>query len=278
MTAADMSAREVLTDVELLNKKNKEGKRLKLQIAVQWIIIVLLALAIAAIALVSRFNAAQPQPNIDVLKRETFGNDDSSIRIPASYEPGQERPTITAGVPFKYNTRGEKLESVAGNIAYQLNCEVDGAPSRIPLGEVFSMVPKGKFNTDVTYTIPISSRIVSSEACRLQTIVTYTFYQTDNAGNTRAIEVPEIGLSNYFRLDVPEDETAITTTTNNIIAQQPVSTQPAAKPETVSPTEPITDPPETTTIPESPAPETRPTGLIPGLIYDLTRHPILPLL
>lgn len=272
-----MSARAVLTDIEILDKKNSEIRKLRLKNAGQWILICLLAVTIAAIALVSRFGNPTPQPNINVIDRPAFDKDGSNIRIPATYNPGDERPTITAGAPFTYNTRGKKLEAIGGNIDYQLSCKINGSEALTNIGSAYSNAPKGSFNTTRSYTILVSTRLQDSDECRLQTIVSYTFYQADAAGNTRPIEVKEIGISNYFKLRVPKDSDG------NIILNpvQPASdksSQPAgtgtisAAPEAatfepVRGNEQVTDPIDTAVLPENPA-----TG---PLSPQITGNPLL---
>lgn len=253
MTAADMSARAVPTDIEILGKKNAQIKRLRLQSAGQWIVIVLLAFTIAAIALVSRFGNPSPQPNINVINRVAFDKDGSNIRVPATYNPGDERPTITAGIPFTYNTKGEKLEAIGGNIDYQLTCLINGSEALTNIGSAYSNAPKGKFNTTRSYTILVSTRLQDSDKCRLQTIVSYTFYQADAGGGTRPIEVKEIGLSNYFKLRVPKDKdgniilnpTQPATTTNSTATGTS-----GALPSSSRPAEQVAEAPEQTNIPE----------------------------
>ena len=154
-----MSARAVLTDIEILDKKNSEIRKLRLKNAGQWILICLLAVTIAAIALVSRFGNPTPQPNINVVDRQAFDKDGSNIRVPATYNPGDERPTITAGAPFTYNTRGKKLEAIGGNIDYQLSCKINGSEALTNIGSAYTNAPKGTFNTTRSYTILVSTRL-----------------------------------------------------------------------------------------------------------------------
>lgn len=205
MTVAETSSRQVLSDVELLTKKNNQIKKLRIQAAVQWIVIIALALTIAGVALISRFGSPSAQPDIDVVTREVFDNDGSNIRVPATYEPGQELPIITAGQAFTYNTRGVKNEAVGGDIDYQLVCQIDGSEQLTNIGNAYSNAAKGKLNITRSFTISVTTRLQDSDKCRMQIIAAYIFYQRDAGGTTQPIEVKEIGTSNYFKLRVPKD-------------------------------------------------------------------------
>lgn len=194
-----------MNDVEFLARKNAEITRLKLIQAGLILLVIALAITIAAIALISRFGNPTAEPSIDVIQREAFDGKDSTIRIPNTYQPGDKTPTITAGESFTYNTKGKKLQDVGGVVSYQLNCKIDGIEQLTSLGEAYSNLGRGDFNTTRAFTIPISSRLQNSDHCRLQTITTYTFYQSDQGGTLRPINVTEIGMSNEFKLRIPED-------------------------------------------------------------------------
>lgn len=145
----------------------------------------------------SLYNAsvATPDPSVDVLKREPYDDQGSTIKVP---------PVVTAGEPFVYETRGEKLVDNQATVKLQLDCKVLGETRQItPLGEIFSNLPKGKYDVSRSFTIPVSTRLQSSDDCKLQTASTYTFYTTDRSGTERSFIVTEQGYSASFRLNVP---------------------------------------------------------------------------
>jgi len=145
----------------------------------------------------SLYNAtvASPNPPVDVIVRTPYelGN---TIKAPE---------IVTAGEPFVYETRGKKLVENGGTVLFQMVCKIDGKTEQIvPLGEVYSNLPKGDFDIRRTYTIPVSTRQQSSDSCKLQTSTRYTFYTTDRDGSERSFDVTETGESNSFKLVVPE--------------------------------------------------------------------------
>lgn len=257
----------VLSDIELLSKKHKEVKRLKLQNAGLIIFVMILASAIAAISLISRFGSPAAEPTINVIDRAAFDQDGSNIRIPSTYKPGDPRPTVTAGESFVYNTQGVKLEAIGGTVTYQINCTVKGVEQLTQIGSAYSNIAKGKFDTTRSLTIPISTRLENSDSCRLQTVAKYTFYQADQTGNTRPIDVEEIGISNYFKLIIPkeEDKTSAIAPTNQSIAAAP-STTPVIQAQTEGDAQPVTEPPHQTTVPKPPAEAAKPKGVVPEII------------
>lgn len=144
----------------------------------------------------SIYNAttASPEPPVDVLHRNVY-DDGSTIKVP---------PVVTAGEAFIYETSGEKLVDNQALVKLQLDCKVLGDTRQItPLGEIFSDLKKGEFNISRSFTIPVSSRLQSSDDCILMTSSAYTFYQTDRNGDERSFVVTETGRSASFRLEVP---------------------------------------------------------------------------
>lgn len=147
----------------------------------------------------SLYNASTASPNapVDVIERTAYA-DGSTIKIP---------PVVTAGEPFVYQTRGDKLVDTGGTVLFQMTCRVaDKIEQVTPLGSIYSALPKGKFDISRSYTIAVSTRLTSSDDCRLQTIATYTFYVTDKDGSERSFDVTEKAESNSFKLVVPPVE------------------------------------------------------------------------
>lgn len=137
---------------------------------------------------------ASPDAPVDVIKRTKY-QDGSTIKIPT---------VVTAGMPFVYETKGEKLVQTGGTVLFQITCKTTADVSQItPLGSIYSNLPKGKFDIKRSYTIPASTRLTPSEDCRLQTYTTYTFYTTDKNGLDQSFSVAETGESNSFKLVVP---------------------------------------------------------------------------
>ena len=144
----------------------------------------------------SLYNAttATPDPPVDVLIREKY-DDGSTIKVPS---------VVVVGKPFVYETKGEKLVDNKALVRLQLDCKVLGGTRQVtPLGEIFSELPKGDFTISRSFTIPVSTRLQTSDDCKLQTASTYTFYTTDRNGSERAFNVIETGESASFRLEVP---------------------------------------------------------------------------
>lgn len=246
-----MTQLENMNDVQFLAKKNAEITKLKLIQAGLILVIIALAVTISVIAILSRISQPAPEPKVDVIQRATFCDGKYSVHIPEGFKDCDKKPTITAGEPFVYNTTGKKLVANGANVKFQLVCELKGNEQLTSLGEVYSNIPAGDYNLKRTYTIPINSRIMSSDNCTFQSIATYTFYQADQAGTERSFDVMEVGRSNPFKLVVPEDAepTATTQSTNNV--PQPVQQQNVAVvPQSSTTAQPASDPIDTTNQPE----------------------------
>lgn len=138
---------------------------------------------------------ATPTPSVKVIDRTPY-DDGSTIKVP---------PVVTAGESFVYSTRGTKLVEAGGDVLFQVICKLPNDTSQItPLGSIYANLPKGKFDISRSYTIPLTTRTVSSDDCKLQTATHYIFYTTDKDGSQRSFEVVETGISNSFRLIVPD--------------------------------------------------------------------------
>ncbi len=147
----------------------------------------------------SLYNAstASPTPPVDVVQRTTYP-DGSTIKVPT---------VVTAGEPFIYETRGEKLVETGGTVSFQMACEVSvGIEQITPLGSIYSALPKGKFDIKRSYAIAVSTRLSPSDNCRLQIIAKYTFYVTDKDGSQSSFDVTDTAASNSFKLVVPPPE------------------------------------------------------------------------
>ena len=130
---------------------------------------------------------------IDVIERVKYA-DGSTIKVPE---------VVTVGDPFVYETKGKKLVQNGADVRLQINCLVDGFDTPYTLGTFYSDLPKGDFDLKRTTTVAVSSRLQSSDKCKLTSVATYTFYRVDKDGNEVPTTVREIGESNTFRLDVP---------------------------------------------------------------------------
>jgi hypothetical protein len=147
----------------------------------------------------SLYNAtvATPQAPVDIIVRTPY-DDGSTIKVP---------PVVTSGVPFIYETRGDKLVDTGGTVLFQMTCKTAENTEQItPLGSVYSNLKKGKFDIRRTYTIASSTRLQPSESCKLQTITKYTFYSKDRDGSQGSFDVTELGESNSFKLVDPDEK------------------------------------------------------------------------
>lgn len=139
-------------------------------------------------------STATPNPPVDVLIRDKY-DDGSTIKVP---------PVVTVGEPFIYSTSGEKLVDTNALVKLQLDCKVQGDARQItPLNEIFSRLPKGKFDVNRSFTIPVSLRLQSSDDCKLQSSSDYIFYASERDGSESSFIVTETGESATFKLLVP---------------------------------------------------------------------------
>ncbi len=129
---------------------------------------------------------------IDVIERKAYA-DGSTIQVPE---------VVRVGEPFVYKTEGKKLVENGADVRLQINCKVNGLDQPYTLGTFYSNLPKGDFKLERVTTVAPTSRLVTSDECRLTSIATYIFYRVDTDGNEVPTTVREIGESNTFRLEV----------------------------------------------------------------------------
>ena len=211
-----------LTDVELIAKKQKEITHTKLVQAVLIIIIALLSIAILLFILFARITPPSSQPTVDVITRvaSTCQNGEKAdICVPSE---------VTAGEPFTYTAKGEKLVDNFASIELQITCKIADAEFVSSIATVpYSHLPKGKFDIKRSTSVPIVSRIQSSDDCIMQSIASYTFYSENNGAEIPFV-VKEFGTSNHFKLTVPEEEVSVAPAPAIAqVPQAPVASTPA---------------------------------------------------
>lgn len=233
-----------LTDVELIAKKQSEITHGKLIQAVLVIIIALLVGTVAMLILFARITPPANSPNLDVINRFVSTCEDGSkaeVCVPT---------TITAGEPFTYYTAGEKLVDNFAKVELQIICKVEDSEFTSSIATVpYSDIQKGKFEIKRSTSVPIVSRIQSSDDCKLQSITSYTFY-SENNGNVIPFIVTEVATSNKFQLVVPEEEVSVA---------PPVIVQTPAQPTTTPATPQVENQPEPVPSPEQVQPDPQPT-------------------
>lgn len=193
---------KLMSDVEILSKKNSEITKLRTFNAALVVVVMVLAAAGAFTVVLSRFQPPRANSEINVIDRKVLSKEGNTISVPKR---------IVAGEQFTYHTEGTKFYSNSAQVDFQTICRFGNIESITNVGSVpYSNVPKGDFDVDRVFVIPNNSKMTSSKDCKLQVIARYTFYQLDENGYERQIEIPETGISNTFELVVPEQNQDIT--------------------------------------------------------------------
>lgn len=164
-------------------------------LVVMFALLIVSYVVLAVVYVNSIYQATQTNSvsEIDVIQRKAYANG-KTIEVPAE---------VTVGVPFVYKTEGKKLVENGADVRLQINCIVNGFDSPYTLGTFYSNLPKGEFKLERTTTVPVSSKLSTSDNCTLTSIATYIFYRVDKNGNEVPTTVREVGESNRFKLVVP---------------------------------------------------------------------------
>lgn len=185
-----------MSETDLILKKNDAIRKKNVLLILQQIGLFLLLAGYVFIAVVSRITPPDTKPNINIIDQYQF-SEGNEIAVPK---------VITAGKPYEYKIKGEKFVSNTAEVRQQLVCKVDGSENFITINEFTSDLPKGKYETTRTGVIPVTTRLQESKDCRLQSIASYVFYQTDDQGNEIPLPYSTTGTSNQFELRVPDNQ------------------------------------------------------------------------
>lgn len=152
-----------------------------------------IVLAVVYVSSVQKAIKTSNVSTVDVIERSKFDGG-NTIRVPE---------VVVVGEPFVYETGGKKLVENGADVRLQVNCTIDGYDTPYTLSTFYSDLPKGEFHLKRSATVAVTSRLKSSDTCKLTSVATYIFYRVDDNGNETSFTVKEVGESNTFRLEVP---------------------------------------------------------------------------